>query len=70
MHDKTQIEIRIHEDVYIKTKIKYLYVLFNPLYTGGFFHCYLFDESTCHFRGVESYFVAYILLFQFDGKSC
>ena len=25
-----------------------------PLYTGGHFHCYMLDESICHFRGVGS----------------
>ena len=24
------------------------------LYTGRLFHCYMFDESICHFRGVGS----------------
>ena len=28
----------------------------NPLYTGGLFHCYILDESICHFRGVRSIF--------------
>ena len=23
---------------------------FNPLYTGGLFHCFILDESVCHFR--------------------
>ena len=27
---------------------------FNPLYTGGLFHCYILDKFICHFRGVES----------------
>ena len=26
----------------------------NPLYTNGLFHCYMLDESICHFRGVGS----------------
>ena len=26
----------------------------NPLYTGRLFHCYMLDESLCHFRGVRS----------------
>ena len=26
----------------------------NPLYTGGFFHCYMLDKFVCHFRGVRS----------------
>ena len=30
------------------------YQFINPLYTGGLFHCYLLDESICHFRGVRS----------------
>ena len=28
--------------------------LFNILYTGGLFHCYMLGESICHFRGVGS----------------
>ena len=26
--------------------------LISPLYTDGLFHCYMLDESICHFRGV------------------
>ena len=26
--------------------------LFNPMYTGRLIHCYMLDESFCHFRGV------------------
>ena len=26
----------------------------DPLYTGGLFHCYMLDESICHFMGAES----------------
>ena len=26
----------------------------NPFYTGGLFHCYMLDESICHFRVVGS----------------
>ena len=37
---------------------------FNPLYTGGLFHCYMLDESICHFRGVGS--VLLILLARLD----
>ena len=33
----------------------------NPLYTGGLFHCYKLDKSICHFRGVGSIFVAFLL---------
>ena len=29
-------------------------LFFNPLYTGGLFHCYKLDESIFHFRGVWS----------------
>ena len=31
------------------------------VYTGGFFHCYIEDESICHLRGCTVYFVAFIL---------
>ena len=30
---------------------------FNPLCTGGLFHCYMMDESICHFRGAGSVFL-------------
>ena len=38
----------------------------NPLYTARLFHCYMLDESNCHFRGVRSILS---LSFYFDGKS-
>ena len=28
--------------------------VFNPLYTGGLFQCYMLDEFICHCRGVRS----------------
>ena len=34
---------------------------FKTLYTGGLFHCYMLDESICHFGGSRVYFVAFIL---------
>ena len=37
----------------------------NPFYTGRLFHCYLLDESTCHFRDVGSIMS---LLFYFGWK--
>ena len=33
----------------------------NPLHTGRLLHCYMLDESICHFRGCGVYFVAFIL---------
>ena len=44
-----------------------VHIDFNPLYIGGIFHCYMLDESDCHFRGVGSILS---LLFYFNGKSC
>ena len=41
------------------------YVLFNSLYTGGLFHCYILDESICHVRGIGSILS---LLFYFHWK--
>ena len=35
----------------------------NPLYTGGLFHCYMLDESICHFRGVWSILSLLLVLF-------
>ena len=28
-------------------------MVFNSLYTGGVFHCYMLDNLICHFRGVR-----------------
>ena len=28
--------------------------MFNPLYTGVHFHCYMLNKSICHFRDVGS----------------
>ena len=38
---------------------------FNPLDSGGLFHCHMLDESTCHFRGIRSILS---LLFYILGK--
>ena len=35
----------------------------NPLYTGRLFHCYMLDESICHFRCLFCYFYS-----SFGGK--
>ena len=35
---------------------------FNPLFTGGLFHCYMVVESICHFKGIGSIL---LLLFYF-----
>ena len=29
-----------------------VFIHFNPLYTGGIFHCQKLNDSICHFRGV------------------
>ena len=42
-----------------------LIITHNPLYTGRLFHCYMLDESICHFRGVRSIL---LLLFYFWWK--
>ena len=39
--------------------------LISPLYTGGFFHCFMLDESICHFRSIRSILS---LLFHFYWK--
>ena len=37
----------------------------NPQYTGGLFHCYMLDESICHFTGVRSILsLLFYLLFE------
>ena len=36
----------------------------NPLYTGGLYHCYMLDESICHFRGVRAIFGFYFILME------
>ena len=40
---------------------------FESFYTGGLFHIYILDESTCHFRGVGLFGRFYSI---FDGKFC
>ena len=37
------------------------FAILYPLYTGGLFHCYMLEEPICHYRGVRSFFVAFIL---------
>ena len=41
-------------------------VYFNPLYSGGLFHCYMLDKFICHLRGVRSILSLFSI---FDGKS-
>ena len=31
-----------------------LRISLNPLFAGELFHCYMLEESTCHFRDVRS----------------
>ena len=38
----------------------------NQLYNGGLFHCYMMDESICHFRSDGPIL---LLLFYFGWKS-
>ena len=45
----------------------YLLRKVNLLYTGILFHCYMLDESICHFRDVESIFFCFYSIF--DGIS-
>ena len=35
---------------------------FNPLYTDRLLHCYMLDESICHFKGVGS-ILSFLLYF-------
>ena len=44
----------------------YLTLSLNPLYTAGLFHCYMLDDSICHFRAVSS---KLLLLFYFLWKT-
>ena len=32
----------------------YFRISLNPLFAGELFHCYMLEESTCHFRDVGS----------------
>ena len=38
-------------------------LLFNPVYTSGFFNCYILDEPICHFRGAGSSLSLYFFFF-------
>ena len=40
-------------------------VIFNSLYTGRLFHCFILEETICHFRGIRS---IVLLLFYFLWK--
>ena len=43
--------------------IQFIYhITFNQFYTGGLFHCYMLDESICHFRGV-GFFLWHLFFF-------
>ena len=42
-----------------------LTLIFNTLYTGGLFPCFIFDKSISHFRAVRS---VLLLLFFLNGK--
>ena len=50
---------------YIRIEEYTAHKLINPLYTGAQYHSYMFDESICHFRDVESIL---LLLFYFWWK--
>ena len=45
---------------------------FNPLFTGGFFHYYMLDETICHFRGVRSTLSLFVLFLKINpvSKQC
>ena len=47
-------------------------VLINPFYTGRLFHCFMLDESICHFRGVGSILslIVELLMENPDSKQC
>ena len=50
---------------------KIYYKLFNPLYTGRRFHCFILDELTFHLRGVKSSITFILVLMENPGsKHC
>ena len=53
---RKQLPIQIKKQLFLRQ------VVINTLYTGRLFHCYMSDESICHFRGVASIFVSFILV--------
>ena len=50
----------------LKEKVASKILFFNPLFTGGLFHCYMLDKSICHFRRSGLFCRFYSIL---DGKS-
>ena len=42
----------------------------NLLYSGRLFHCYMLDESICHFRGIQSILSLSFLIENLDRKKC
>ena len=54
--------------IFVNRKQQYFAVwLNNPLYTNRFFHCYMLEESICHFSGLLYSllydYIAFILFF-------
>ena len=47
-------------------------LVLNPLYTGGLFHCYILDKSSCHFRDLRSILMLFFLFFMENpvSKQC
>ena len=48
-------------------------IFINPLNTSGLFHCYMMDDSVCHFRGVGSIMLPLIFFFLVENpvsKQC
>ena len=53
------------KDMSQKITLETINQLFNPLYTGVLFHCYMLDKYICHFKVVRS---SLVLLFYFWWK--
>ena len=53
MTGEAQCSAKFLQKVYFK--------MFSPLYSGGLFYFYMLDESICHFRGVKSVLLLFVL---------
>ena len=53
----------------ISNLLAQLSILINPSYTGGLFHCYMLDNSICHFRGVRSILSFSFILFLIENPA-
>ena len=61
--------IKLNEICYSNVAKILILEVFNPLYASRLFHCYIIDESICHFRGIRS-ILCYFVMENPVSKQC